>query len=279
MASLSTGTVTDDGALFSLRRDPRTAHWTFPGNRQLIALLLFGYLYVVKIGGPRFMKTRKPYDGIKPLIAVYNLAMVLCSAWFVWAVLSRTYLGGRYGVLCQGIDFQAKDENTMAILSLIWWYTMVRIGDFLDTFFFVLRKKTSHVSFLHVVHHVLVVFNGWFGLTYGPDGQAVMVIVVNGSVHVVMYFYYFLSLMGPAVQKHLWWKRYITQLQLAQFVMLFIHACMPLFFSCGYPRSHTYITLSQAVFFFALFTHFYLNSYKRRRSLTGAKSEIKSKMR
>ena len=30
---------------------------------------------------------------------------------------------------------------------------------------------------------------------------------LNMGVHVVMYFYYLMSAMGPQVQKYLWWKR------------------------------------------------------------------------
>lgn len=279
MPSVPTGAGADSGGLFSLRQDPRTAHWAFSGNKELIALLLLGYLYVVKIAGPRFMKNRKPYEGIKPLIAMYNLAMVLLSAWFASAILSRTYVGGGYSILCQGIDFDAKDEKTMTLLSLLWWYYMVRLGDFLDTVFFILRKKDSHVSFLHVVHHALVVFNGWFGLTYGPDGHALVPVIVNACVHVFMYSYYFLSLLGPSVRKYLWWKRYLTQLQLVQFVILFIHAWLPLFFTCGYPRYHTYITLSETVFFFAMFTNFYIKKYKQRCLLTGTAGEMGRKQR
>ena len=37
---------------------------------------------------------------------------------------------------------------------------------------------------------------------------------INVFIHVIMYSYYFLSGLGPAVQKYLWWKRYITILQL-----------------------------------------------------------------
>ena len=37
---------------------------------------------------------------------------------------------------------------------------------------------------------------------------------MNSFVHVVMYTYYGVSALGPAVQKYLWWKRYLTRLQL-----------------------------------------------------------------
>lgn len=38
--------------------------------------------------------------------------------------------------------------------------------------------------------------------------------MINSSVHVIMYLYYALAAMGPAVAKYLWWKRYLTMVQL-----------------------------------------------------------------
>jgi elongation of very long chain fatty acids protein 7 len=38
--------------------------------------------------------------------------------------------------------------------------------------------------------------------------------LVNNIVHIIMYFYYMLSAMGPQYQKYLWWKRHLTLLQL-----------------------------------------------------------------
>lgn len=35
-------------------------------------------------------------------------------------------------------------------------YFILKLADYLDTIFFILRKKTDHVSFLHVYHHVAV---------------------------------------------------------------------------------------------------------------------------
>ncbi|KAK8766658.1 hypothetical protein V5799_006562 [Amblyomma americanum] len=248
-----------------LPRDPRTADWVLAGNREFLISLFMAYVYVVKIGGPRYMKNRKPYDGIKPVVIIYNACMVVLNVYFMLAFLSKTYLGGGYSLFCQGINYKARDEVTMSMLNLCWWYMLVRIADFLDTVFFMLRKKDSHVSFLHVAHHILVVFNGCYGVGYGPDGQASLTIILNCFVHVIMYTYYFLSLLGPAVQKHLWWKRYLTQFQLVQFSVIFMHMMVPMFVNCGYPRPHIYIMLFEAVFFFTMFVRFYLQAYKNRK--------------
>ncbi|KAL1431280.1 hypothetical protein MTO96_014305 [Rhipicephalus appendiculatus] len=66
-----------------LTRDPRTMDWPLAGNIQFLITLFVAYVYIVKVGGPRFMKDRKPYDGIKPLIILYNAAMVLLNCYFV----------------------------------------------------------------------------------------------------------------------------------------------------------------------------------------------------
>ena len=70
-----------------------------------------------------------------------------------------------------------------------------------------------------------------------------------------MYFYYLCAAIGPWMQPYLWWKKYLTTLQvtfigfllvflsrkykilsqLVQFVMVFFHAMQPLFFQCDFP--------------------------------------------
>lgn len=245
-------------------RDPRTQGWFLSGNIPVVCTLLLSYVYFVKVAGPRYMKGRKPMDGLKPAILVYNAAMVVLNVFFSYSFLKRSYWGGSYSFYCQGIDFHARDTATMEILSLCWWYFWVRVADFLDTVFFVLRKKDTHVTLLHVAHHTIVVFDGWYGLAYGADGHSMFGVSVNSLVHVIMYTYYFLSLLGPSVQKYLWWKRYITQIQLVQFVVLIAHGMIPLFHDCGYPWTHIAIGIPQGVFFIIMFTDFYLTAYKNR---------------
>lgn len=38
--------------------------------------------------------------------------------------------------------------------------------------------------------------------------------LVNACVHVIMYSYYGLSAAGPRFKKYLWWKKYMTAIQL-----------------------------------------------------------------
>lgn len=77
---------------------------------------------------------------------------------------------------------------------------------------------------------------------------------LNSGVHIVMYLYYMLAALGPGVRKHLWWKKYLTQIQMIQFVAIFVHS-MQLFFdnSCNFPIIYPYMIIFHAVMFFFLF--------------------------
>ena len=38
--------------------------------------------------------------------------------------------------------------------------------------------------------------------------------LVNSFIHIFMYAYYGLAAMGPQMRKYLWWKRYLTIMQI-----------------------------------------------------------------
>ncbi|CAN8005039.1 unnamed protein product [Ixodes hexagonus] len=245
--------------LLSLR-DPRTVGWGLTADLRFVLPLALGYLYVVKIAGPRWMMNRKPYK-LKWAIMAYNLFQVIANAFFFVQYMRHTYLGGNYSVFCQGIDY-ANDGD--GILRVLWWYLFVRVADFMDTIFFVATKKFSHITFLHVIHHFLVVINGGMYLTFGGDGHLIMVLCFNTLVHVVMYTYYFLASLGPRIGKYLWWKKYLTGLQIFQIVFLTLHSCIPLFYDCGFPKGLILLALPQSLMGLGLFINFYVHSYTKK---------------
>lgn len=57
-------------------------------------------------------------------------------------------------------------------------------------------------------------FTWWFGVKFAAGGLGTFHAMVNCLVHVIMYSYYALSALGPAYQKYLWWKKYMTSIQL-----------------------------------------------------------------
>lgn len=93
-------------------------------------------------------------------------------------------------------------------------YFIAKLTELLDTIFFVLRKKDNQVSFLHLYHHTVMPMISWGCTKYFPGGHGTFIGVINSFVHIVMYFYYMLAAMGPEFQKYLWWKHWITNLQM-----------------------------------------------------------------
>ncbi|XP_003738775.1 elongation of very long chain fatty acids protein 4 [Galendromus occidentalis] len=245
-------------------RDPRTEGWGWSADHKFVFPLIGLYLYVVKIQGPKSMKSRPAYQ-LKPYILTYNAFMVLTNAYFFWNYWKRSYGGGYYSWFCQGVSYSS-DKNSMEILELTWWYVLVRMADFIDTIFFLLRKKYEHISMLHVVHHTLVVLSGWLWLNFGTDGQILLGICMNAFIHIIMYTYYGLAALGPWTQKYLWWKRYLTKLQIIQFFILNTHMSIPLFYNCGYPRALTLLAAGQGFVGLILFVNFYIKRYCEIRS-------------
>lgn len=56
------------------------------------------------------------------------------------------------------------------------------------------------------------VFNDTY-LTY-LGGHGTLLGLINSFIHVIMYTYYLLAAMGPHMQKYLWWKKYLTIMQI-----------------------------------------------------------------
>jgi elongation of very long chain fatty acids protein 7 len=89
---------------------------------------------------------------------------------------------------------------------------------------------------------------------------------MNMFVHVFMYGYYFVTSCGVSTVPR--WKRYITLLQLTQFVLIMVHSFQVFFIPCNYPKVvSAFIGLHGAGFFWA-FKRFYDATYNKKPSKT-----------
>lgn len=206
------------------------------------------------------MRHRKPYD-LKLSIRFYNLLLVAINTYlFVGSVLSF-----RYGLDFWGCGVALSSEKRSIMLHYGHLFFHTRYLEFFDTFFFVLRKKNSQISFLHVFHHGVVPTLMYIGLKFYPVPFNALLPTTNMFVHIIMYAYYGLATFGPGMQKYLWWKRYLTTLQISQFALLLVHCSQPLLFfnrpECNFPSGLVAINSCIGLTFLFLFISFYRQAY------------------
>uniref|UniRef100_A0A6G1SFQ1 Elongation of very long chain fatty acids protein n=1 Tax=Aceria tosichella TaxID=561515 RepID=A0A6G1SFQ1_9ACAR len=237
----------------------------FNGGPWLVILFLGSYLYFVLRAGPKMMEKRQAYD-LKPLIRLYNFSMVLFNAYLFYH--ASPFLNfGLWGWGCTKAIQPMPNES----IPIVWLVLVSRFCDFFDTVFFILRKKFSHVSFLHVFHHTIVPIGFWIGIKFAFFPVCCFVPYLNLVVHVIMYSYYGLSTFGPAVQKYLWWKKYLTRLQIAQFLIALVHSLQPLYLrQCTFPAIFVMGQTLGALLFLWLFVSFYIKAYAMQRNSTNA---------
>ncbi|KAJ9580440.1 hypothetical protein L9F63_024376, partial [Diploptera punctata] len=225
--------------------------------------ICLGYVYIVKVLGPKYMENRKPME-LRKVLIYYNLFQVLFSFWLFYEIGMSGWLTGRYSLRCEPVDY-SNHPVTVRMVHACWWYYFSKFTEFMDTIFFVLRKKNEHVSTLHVIHHGVMPMSVWFGVKFTPGGHSTFFGLINTFVHIVMYTYYLLAAMGPQYQKFLWWKKYLTTFQMVQFIAIMVHAFQLLFTDCNYPRAFVWFIGMHAVMFFFLFNEFYKQAYKQKR--------------
>ncbi|XP_023935603.1 elongation of very long chain fatty acids protein 7 isoform X2 [Bicyclus anynana] len=232
--------------------------WFLMKSPFLLIFITSCYLTFVLKVGPAYMKDRRPFNVTKILI-LYNTFQVLYS---VYLCIEGTDLIWFNGLLCPSCLMDTK-ESRYLITSRTYFYFLAKVSELLDTIFFVLRKKDNQVTFLHVYHHSLMMWSTWLTLKYEPTYNTIFLGTLNSFVHVIMYTYYGLSAF-PELEKYLWWKRYITKMQLTQFVVILLHAMANLRYS-GCPPSNTLLItiVANVIIFIYLFGKFYINAYMK----------------
>ncbi|XP_042527859.1 elongation of very long chain fatty acids protein 5 isoform X2 [Dipodomys spectabilis] len=147
-------------------RDTRVKGWFLLDN--YIPTLVCSVIYLLMVWlGPKYMRDRQPFS-CRGVLVLYNLGLTLLSLYMFYELVTGVW-EGRYNFFCQGT--RSAGESDMKIIRVLWWYYFSKLIEFMDTFFFILRKNNHQITVLHVYHHASMLNIWWFVMNWVPCGH------------------------------------------------------------------------------------------------------------
>ncbi|KAF9352144.1 hypothetical protein BGX34_000161 [Mortierella sp. NVP85] len=181
-----------------------------------VAMWTVSYLAVI-FGGRQIMKTQEAFK-LKTLFIIHNFLLTITSgALLLLFIENLVPILARHGLFYAVCDDGAWTQR----LELLYYLNyLVKYWELADTVFLVLKKKP--LEFLHYFHHSMTMILCFVQLG-GHTSVSWVPITLNLTVHVLMYYYYMRSAAGVRI----WWKQYLTTMQIIQFVLDlgFIYYC------------------------------------------------------
>ncbi|KAG8780902.1 hypothetical protein FRC19_011048 [Serendipita sp. 401] len=231
---------------------------TLPEVASVTALYLgtiFGIRELLKNGQPKKLNT---------LFQLHNILLTAGSGLLLALILEEMvpywWKHGFFAAIC---GKGAWTEN-LEFYYLINYY--FKYWELVDTVFLALKKKP--LTFLHVFHHAATAALCYTQLD-GKTSVQWVVISLNLGVHVLMYYYYYATAGGAKI----WWKKYITTMQISQFVIdicvvyfaTYSHFAykhgMPTVGDCQGAESAALYGCALLTFYLILFIDFYRRTY------------------
>ncbi|EGC35229.1 hypothetical protein DICPUDRAFT_33776 [Dictyostelium purpureum] len=217
------------------RRDERLLNLPLVNKPQDMIILILSYYFIIFFG-KKLMKTQKPFNLRYPLI-IHNAFCTLLSVYMVFEILHQANAND-YSLVCNPVDYS---EKGIGMAKVLWLFYFSKFIEFIDTIFMVLRKKDNQIT---------------------VSGDSYISALMNSIIHSIMYSYYTLALFGINV----WWKKYLTQIQLIQFVVNIAASGYSIYNDCNFVKGLHWLMIGYMLCFVTLFGAFYIKTYIKKSS-------------
>eukprot|EP00246_Nothoceros_aenigmaticus_P013942 TRINITY_DN506_c0_g1_i1.p1 TRINITY_DN506_c0_g1~~TRINITY_DN506_c0_g1_i1.p1 ORF type:complete len:356 (-),score=42.61 TRINITY_DN506_c0_g1_i1:624-1691(-) len=234
-----------------------------------VALAILSYLLAVLFCTVRIRRSglknpqRDPLP-LKCLVIGHNLFLAMLSMYMGVGIIweARTL-----GYSLWGNSYK-EDEIKMGYYIYIFYVS--KLYEFVDTGIMLLKRNLHQLSYLHIYHHASILFIWWIMVHRCPGGDAYFSAAFNSGIHVVMYSYYLLAAIiskdEAKRRKYLFWGKYLTLMQIVQFLSFIGQAVLGMFKPGLYPPG-----ISRLLFFYSMslllfFSNFFVNKYFRPRA-------------
>lgn len=188
-----------------MKSTPIMAHHITPMVTCIIYIMVLALL-------KKFIAWRqKPYD-LNWLVVIHNGVLSIASCILLLISLVELHrmvsASSLFDVYCDPhIKFNAGRIYLFYHINYLF-----KFWELFDTVLLVLRGKTT--PFLHVYHHASTLVLCWSQMRAESCMQWIPMII-NLTVHVIMYAYFAMHALGIKC----WWKKYLTRLQILQFMV------------------------------------------------------------
>jgi len=241
------------------------SHWMFPVcslTAYLIVIYSFQFFMNSKYPASQSEGRPKGFE-LRTFTFVHNAFLCILSVFMATGNLIESIrLFLRSGGSLQAIFCDPEGTTTHGAINF-WTYVfyLSKFYELIDTVLMVAKRRP--LTFLHVYHHIITLALVYVALCDKMALQWVAVIT-NGYIHVLMYYYYAQSARGVTVS----WKKYLTLLQITQFVLDLVIPQTYLYYLYGAQvtcsGSETVLWFGEGVIlsFLILFIQFYSSTYK-----------------